>query len=312
MFVRTIVTALATLSLGIAAPASAQNHLGAGRKATTTVNLYPGVAPGSEGWTRVEVSTDEGPTRGRSIRNVVTPTLEAFLPDLNKATGAAVIVAPGGGFTTLGYDYEGTWVAQWLAHHGVAAFVLKYRVRETPAAMPPRQPPPPAPSAAVSPAPRPPFRLQGAELPIADGMRALRVVRERATEWGVDPSRLGFIGFSAGARVAVGVVAEGGQPAFVAPIYGGTFGDAVTFPKNIPPMFLAVAVDDRLAAETTNELYLQLYRAGEKPELHVYHKGSHGFGLQPIPGAASHWIDEFYWWMQSNGVLTRSTAAAGQ
>jgi acetyl esterase/lipase len=239
------------------------------------------------------------------IRNVTTPTLEAYLPDPDKATGAGVIVAPGGGMRFLSYDTEGVWVAQWLAEHGVAAFVLKYRTIETPAD-----------DKAFAAALAAMFAqlaaaggkgvgpLEGSALATADGVRALQVAREHAQEWRVDPNRIGFMGFSAGARVTVGVVSEGGKPAFAAPIYGGAFGETVNL-SDAPPMFLAVSGNDGLAGPTELSLFEQL-RAARKPvELHVYHTGGHGYGLEPHANSSAHWIDEFYWWLESNGWLKR-------
>lgn len=283
---------------------AAAPRLGAARKPAATLRLYSGVAPGSEGWKQIE-RTMAHPSGGgaRLIRNVVTPTIEVYLPDPDKATGAGVIVAPGGGMRFLSYDTEGAWVAQWLAERGIAAFVLKYRTVETPAGDAEFMRAMQAMFAALATAPRRgPGPLEGAAVATADGVRALELVRARAPEWRLDPNRIGFMGFSAGARVTVGVVGAGAKPAFAAPIYGGAFGEPLDL-SAAPPMFLAVSGNDALAAPTVVDLFLKLREAGKSPELHVYHTGGHGYGLEPNDNSSAHWIDEFYWWMQSNGWL---------
>lgn len=279
-------------------------RLGADRKPIGIVSLYPGVAPGSENAKQVERITPHMAGQGsRLIRNVVSPTLEVYLPDPAKATGAGVIVAPGGGMRFLSYDTEGVWVAQWLAERGVAAFVLKYRTVETPADDAKFMEALRAMFASFATTPRTGVRgLEGAAIATADGVRALQLARERAGDWKVDPNRIGIMGFSAGARVTVGVVGSGAKPAFAAPIYGGAFGDNLNF-ADAPPMFLAVSGNDTLAAPTVIDLFLKLREAGKSPELHVYHTGGHGYGLEPNNNSSAHWIDEFYWWLQSNGWL---------
>ncbi|PYS79579.1 MAG: alpha/beta hydrolase, partial [Acidobacteria bacterium] len=146
------------------------------------VNIWPGVAPGSEHWTQKERTIENTPL-GTVVFNVVTPTLTAYLPERSKATGTGVIIAPGGAFVALAIELEGQNVARWLQERGIAAFVLKYRIMEKrgegiPANM---------------------NMDEAGKYGIADGIQALRVVRQHATEWGVSPDRVGFIGFSAGA-----------------------------------------------------------------------------------------------------------------
>lgn len=313
----------------VASHASAQvpARLGAERKPLATVNLYPGVAPGSEDWKQVERVTTNPANGNRIIFNVVTPTLEVYLPDRDKATGVGVIIAPGGAMRLLSYDSEGVWVAQWLAARGIAGFVLKYRVNETPAdggrmggpppagagRNPPARPTPPAGGAPPAGAARPaggPRPLAGSGPGIADGVRAVQLVRERATEWGVDPQRVGLMGFSAGALVTMGAVSKGARPSFAAPIYGGTWGDPeLPLPAELPPIFIAVAGDDNLASPGALQLYQELQGRGAKPELHIYHTGGHGFGLEPRNNSSAHWIDEFYWWLESNGWLKSSAGS---
>jgi acetyl esterase/lipase len=155
---------------------------------------------------------------GPRVRNVSTATLTPFLPEPARATGAAVIVAPGGAFALLAIDKEGWSVARWLADHGIAAFVLKYRLRPTPAdpAEAQRQ-------RAAAMASRERRDLSVPPQAVEDGQAALRLVRARASEWGIDPTRIGMMGFSAGAMTTLAVTLQSRpdeRPAFVAPIYG--------------------------------------------------------------------------------------------
>ena len=178
---------------------------------------------------------------GRSVRNITEPTLTPFLPDPAKATGAAVIVAPGGGFYFLSIDDEGYSVARWLADHGVAAFVLKYRPDPSPRDIG---------SYTAATVKRVIAIAQGEhfETPVAaleDATAAVRLVRSRAAEWRVDPARVGFLGFSAGAitTLSVGVTDDkAARPDFIAPIYGPMYARPV--PADAPPMFVAIALDD--------------------------------------------------------------------
>jgi len=239
----------------------------------------------------------------RVVRNVVDPTLTPFLPDPAKATGAAVIVAPGGGFVILSIDNEGYKVAQWLADHGVAAFVLKYRTMETNHD--------PAANAAGT---RKMFQggatnannvLKTPDTSMADAEAAVRMVRGRAAEWKIDPKRVGFIGFSAGAMLTLDIGFDQDtsvRPDFIALIYG-PFGPR-DVPADAPPMFSAIAVDDPLLGKTNLELILA-YRAAHRPvEFHWYEKGGHGFGMQTKGTTSDIWIDEFYTWMKDRGELT--------
>ena len=239
----------------------------------------------------------------RVVRNVVDPTLTPFLPDPAKATGAAVIVAPGGGFVMLSIDNEGYVVAQWLADHGIAAFVLKYRVRETDRD--------PAVNAANN---RKMFQegvtsanntLGTPDTSMADAEAAVRMVRSRAAEWKIDPKRVGFVGFSAGAMLALDIGFDKDttvRPDFIAPIYG-PFGPR-DVPADAPPMFAAIAVDDPLLGRTNLELIFA-YRAAHRPvEFHWYEKGGHGFGMRYMRATTDMWIDEFYTWMKDRGELT--------
>ena len=138
-----------------------------------------------------------------------------------------------------------------------------------------------------------------------DGIQALKVVRQHAQEWGVSADRIGFMGFSAGGMVTSGVLlqTEGAlRPAFAAPIYGGPFGVMPKIPAKLPPMFLAWAQDDDLAADTMVQFYGALKAAGNNPEVHIYSAGGHGFGLKRQGTTSDHWIDEFYFWLEAQGL----------
>lgn len=237
------------------------------------------------------------------VRNVTVPTLTPVLPS-GTSSGAAMIVAPGGGFLGLAIDHEGWQVARWLANQGIAAFVLKYRVLPTPAdneqfklennAMrnggtasfaPPENTPPEA---------------------LADGLAAIRYVREHAAEFGIDPDRVGFMGFSAGGFLSRSVVEHGGadMPDFVAPIYPSMA--PMNVPENAPPMFVTIAADDFLLAMHPDMPLLHDYRGAGRPiEFHLLANGGHGFGLElGTQGMASEgWIETLHRWMRSIGVL---------
>ena len=251
------------------------------------VNVWPGVAPGSENWTYKERTAENTPI-GTVVFNVVTPTLTAYLPERTKATGTGIIIAPGGAFVALAIDLEGNNVARWLQEKGIAAFVLKYRIMEKrgegiPAGM---------------------NMDEAGKYGIADGIQALKVVRQHAAEWGVSPDKIGFMGFSAGAMVTSGTVLQteaAARPNFAAMIYGGPFGEMPVIPSKLPPMFLAWAQDDKVALQPVIKFYDALISAGHKPEVHIFSTGGHGFGMRKQGGSSDHWIDAFYYWLAAQG-----------
>ena len=258
---------------------------------TQTLNIWPGLAPGSEHWTQKEVTYENTPL-GTIIADVVTPTITVFLPDKSKATGTGIIVAPGGGCIRLAMTLEATDVARWLQERGIAAFVLKYRLQEKKGEGIPSD-----------------LNMDVAcQWGIADGIQALKMVRQLAPEWGVSPDKIGFLGFSAGAMVTSGVLLQpdgAARPAFAAPIYGGPFGVMPTIPKNLPPIFMAWAQDDALVLEPVGKFYDALKAAGNKPEVHIYSAGGHGFGMKKQGTTSDHWIDEFYFWLQAQGFAKK-------
>lgn len=266
----------------------------------TVVKLWPGVAPGSEGARQAE--QESAVPFGRVTRNVVEPTLTVYLPEASNATGTGVIVAPGGAFRFLMMDSEGHEVAQSLVAKGIAAFVLKYRVVETPKSDAEMW------QAVVKVLSAPLDFDEDAKLAVADGMQALKIVRERASEWGVSPDRIGFMGFSAGAIVTSHLAMhtpEREQLAFAAPIYGAPIGEMPVIPAKIPPLFLAYASDDALLAPFIQSFYKALTDAKHHPELHIYRDGGHGFGIRKQGKSSDQWIEDFYNWLDSLGMTRR-------
>ncbi len=256
-------------------------------RAQQVVNLWPGTAPGSENWTQKERAVENTPL-GTVIFNVVTPTLTVYLPERGKATGAGVVIAPGGAFVALAVDLEGYGLARWLQERGVAAFVLKYRIIEKkgegiPADL---------------------DMDEAGKYGIADGIQAIKIVRQHAAEWNVAPERVGIIGFSAGAMVASGALLQqdaAARPGFAAMIYGGPFGRMPAIPAKLPPMFLAWAQDDKVALGPVVRFHDALRAAGHRPEVHVFSAGGHGFGTKKQGTTSDHWIDEFYYWLEAQG-----------
>ncbi|MDB5672708.1 MAG: dienelactone hydrolase family protein [Alphaproteobacteria bacterium] len=244
----------------------------------------------------------------RIVRNVAIPTITPFLPDPAKATGAAVIVAPGGGFKMLSMDNEGWPVAKWLADHGIAAFVLKYRVNST-------NPDEQAFmgemgavfAAALSAGGHPPDAKEPRAT--ADALQALKIVRAGAGRWGVDPGRVGMIGFSAGAMTTMRSVLDATseqRPAFIGYIYGPMA--TMDVPAGAPPMFAALALDDGLFGRQGFGIVEAWHKANRPVELHAYEKGDHGFGMGKPGTTTTLLMDEFRAWLESRGLLKKGPA----
>lgn len=248
-------------------------------------------------------------------RNITTATLTPFLPEPGKANGAAVIVAPGGGFMWLSMGNEGWEVAEALAKQGIAAFVLKYRLQPTTASLDefaawmnrPRTPPTESSDAAKDAAPpRPPQRDLSNQL--VDAEAAYAMIVNRAEEWGVDTNRIGMIGFSAGAGLTMHATLNSKTMdlAFIGPIYGGM--GPVEVPKDAPPMFNVIATDDFLFRGQFGVID-SWYKAGIPVEFHLYQNGGHGFGLGNPNRTSNRWFDAFTHWLNVNGFLV---AKAGE
>jgi acetyl esterase/lipase len=273
------------------------------------VALWPEQVPGETATLPPEVDTTK-PTENliagkRLIRlgNVSNPTITVFSPEPVKATGAAVLVCPGGGYNILAMDLEGTEVCEWLNTIGVTGVLLKYRVPRRPG-LPQHVP------------------------PLQDAQRALGLVRHQAKELGIDPQRIGVLGFSAGAHLAAmlsnhhaartyPVVDDADQvscrPDFSVLIYPGYLtqkdaGDAVSpemqiDPKATPPTFLAMAQDDPVRVENALFYYLALKQAQVPAELHLYPQGGHGYGLRRTEATVTTWPDRVNDWMRAAGWL---------
>ena len=223
--------------------------------------------------------------KNERIASVPNPNLTVFLPDAAKATGVAVVIAPGGGHRHLAIDHEGYDVARWLNKIGVAAFVLKYRLA----------------------------KADGADGSItvdiqvrADGRRAIQIVRDRAAEWKIDPAKIGMMGFSAGGELAALTAMHydpGTRPDFVALIYPNVRPETKKIDKDTPPAFLVHADDDRLSAAISVNYYLDLKKAGVSAEIHIYGTGGHGFGMKDRPLPVTQWTQRFEEWMAARKLL---------
>ena len=223
--------------------------------------------------------------KNERIASVPNPNLTVFLPDPAKATGTAVVIAPGGGHHHLAIDHEGYDVARWLNKIGVAAFVLKYRLA----------------------------KADGADGSItvdnqvrADGRRAIQIVRERAAEWKIDPAKIGVMGFSAGGELAALTAMHyepGTRPDFVALIYPNIRPETKKIDKDTPPAFLIHADDDKLSSAISVNFYLDLKKAGVSAELHVYSTGGHGFGMKDRPVPVTQWTSRFEEWLAIRKIV---------
>jgi acetyl esterase/lipase len=263
------------------------------------VPLWPNGAAGSEGKTGQEAVriSSEG---DHVVSGVHHPSITVYLPAKEKATGAGIVIIPGGGHRELWMDHEGYRIAQWLSDRGVSAFVVKYRLAKEPGST---------------------YTVEQDSL--GDVQRAIRTVRSRAAEWNVDPQRVGVIGFSAGGELAAlastrndagnrdaadPVDRESSRPAFQALIYPGIPQDEIkSLTKDTPPAFLLCGEDDRVdISQGLPELYVAFKRAGVSAELHVFAGVGHGFGLRDTNhGPVAGWLELFYEWLGQRGLLKR-------
>jgi acetyl esterase/lipase len=266
------------------------------------IPLYSGAAPGSETAQQKEWEVISPTDKQKRIRNVTWPTLTAFLPERAVANGTAIIIAPGGGFMHLAIEKEGMEVAKWLRERGVAAFVLKYRLLDT---GPTEESYQKRAKELAGSAGENTERQKLVAQAVADGRQAIKLVRQRAAEWGIAPDRIGLMGFSAGGILTMGVVMQhdaDSRPNFAAPIYGGST-NSLPVAADAPNLFIAVADDDRAFSASSAKLYLEWKAAGRAAELHIYSKGGHGFGLTRRGWPVDSWIDRFGDWLQTQGLL---------
>ncbi|HUJ44751.1 MAG TPA: alpha/beta hydrolase [Opitutaceae bacterium] len=258
-------------------------------------NGAPGTPPRT---TEQEIYEPATPERNYSrLTRIHNPSLIVYLPPEKIATGAAVIICPGGAHRFLAIDHEGYDVGRWLAHIGVAGFVLKYRLAHTDGF---------------------PYTV---DTSVGDALRAIRVVRSRAAEWHVDPARVGIMGFSAGGELAaLAAVQEAAsrpdtadpvdrlssRPDFQILVYpGGPLVAALQVPAGAPPAFLACAYDDQGSAALVGELFLRFKKAGVPAELHIYARGGHGFGMRASPLPVGTWTARVQDWMADQNLLRK-------
>ncbi len=274
------------------------------------LNVWPGTPPGETKTLPPEVPRTTPTDRlvaGRSVlrlANVSTPQLAVYRPPADRDTGASVVICPGGGFSILAYDLEGTEVAAWLNSIGVTGIVLKYRV-------PVRDP-------------------QKRWLPaVQDAQRAMSIVRSKAAEWGLDPQRIGILGFSAGGATAglTSLLFEQRQyasidqidtvssrPDFALLIYSAGFVERgqtqmnpdIVVPKNAPPMFFVHAFDDGVPVQNALLLAAELKKNGGSAEVHVYDAGGHGYGLRHVSEQpVTTWPKRAEEWLARRGLLKK-------
>jgi acetyl esterase/lipase len=303
------VTTTAALVAGLCLTAPA-----AGADKPLVVELWPGKVPDETGTvgaekvvpspkldrTQVEVTEST-----RMLTNVTRPTITIHRPAKEKDTGTAVIICPGGGYWNLYWELEGEEVAAWLNSIGVTGIILKYRV--------PRRPDEP--------------KGEPARRPLQDAQRAVSLVRSRAREWGIDPGRIGMVGFSAGGHLAVATATSfekrtyepvddsdkaSCRPDFAIGVYSGylkakdkdELAPGLRVPKGTPPIFLAHGGDDLISPpEHSVVMYLALKRAGVPAELHVYAGVAHDFGVRPNDRPCSTWTRSCADWLRDQGVL---------
>lgn len=288
-------------------------HLVAGRVAAEPVkviDLWPGAAPGEKGDIGVEKDTTkpaDGLIAGRRLirlGNVSKPTITLYRPPAEKDTGAAVIVLPGGGYHILALDLEGTEVCEWLNSIGITGVLLKYRVPKR-------------------------AGLEKQTAALQDAQRVFGLTRQHAKEWGLDPQRVGVLGFSAGAHLAASLCASNSvrsypsvddadqlscRPDFTFLIYpayltrdnkGETIATEVAVTTNTPPTFIVMAQDDPVRVENALLYSLALQGAKVPVELHVYPTGGHGYGLRRTKDPVTAWPDRAADWLKSRGLLEK-------
>jgi acetyl esterase/lipase len=288
---------------------------------TNVVTLWPNGAPGAESWTQKEAEYTMGDGL-KAVRNVAKPSITVFLPAAGTGSGTSVVIAPGGAFRMLSWAAEGTQVAEWLQQHGVAGFVLRYRLTDTGTDEEFAQSQARAAAArgaagsggrgagganggrGGAPVSGPQAQIRA--MSAADGLRAIEVARQHAAEWNLDPAKVGIMGFSAGGYVAVQAALEhtaANRPAFVGAIYACCENpEEVKVPDDAPPTFFLHAYNDPVSASSPT-LFLAWKAAGRPAELHTYAAGGHGFGMPPHGQPSDNWIERFGDWLRYQKLM---------
>ncbi len=279
-----------------------------------TIRLYEGVAPGSESWTHPEGKSE---TNGTIVYyNVSTPEMTVYLPDPSIATGAAMVVCPGGAFSILSYTSEGTMVANELCQRGIAAFVLKYRttpiineqgevsnkmedVMKFVMNLMSKS------NTADLTATQNCLNMENSHLSFEDADRAISMVRENAANWKVNPEQIGIVGFSAGAVIAMHQAlehSEAGHPNFSGVVYGGWV-PGWEAPADAAPLFVCSPTYDIFHPEECITAY-QIWQKAKLPvELHCYSDCQHGFGAVSTGKSSDLWMEAMVRFMKDTGFL---------
>lgn len=309
-----LLTMINSLSFGQSGAPRLPAYIEKPADASAIFAIYPGngIPPGSENWTSHEQVTQS--TGDQMVRNVVIPTVTVFRPAANNDNGTAVIVAPGGAFHVLMMENEGYVMARWLTKRGITAFVLKYRLQHTPekdsewqefAKKTFSELPRVSPTEVYPPMSHPgaeQARLWGEE----DGRQAIRFVRLHASEFFINSSKIGIMGFSAGGGISVNAATRFdslSRPDFVGAIYAG-YRIVSPVPENVPPLFIAITDDDKSVAPISSaRLFEDWHKLGKVVELHIFSNGSHGFGTKQQGKLSDQWMNLFKNWMAAEGFL---------
>jgi acetyl esterase/lipase len=279
------------------------------------IDIWPGKAPdddankiGEEKFFELKIKGEPHKVAGKPTKwltNVTKPTLTIYRPAKEKDTGVAMLICPGGGYHNLGWDVEGEEVAAWLNTIGITGIIVKYRC------------------------PRRPGDVKGEPPigPLKDAQRAVSLVRSKAKEWGIDPKKIGMVGFSAGGHL-VGATATNFdkrsykpiddvdkvscRPDFAVMLYSGYFkvkgreelSPTIRLPAGIPPVLLVHASDDPISeVEHSVTMYLAMKRAGVAAEMHLYATGRHGFGVRKTDQPCTTWTERCVDWLRNQGFL---------
>ncbi len=279
------------LLLALAAPAiAADDH--------PVIPVWENGAPHSNGRQNEEVIVNgmNGERPFLHLTGIHQPTLTVYLPPPETATGTGIVILPGGGHRYLQIDLEGTEIAEWLNRQGIAGFVLKYRLAREPGS---------------------PYTMEDE---VADASRAIRLVRARATEFGLDPARIGITGYSAGGELAAYVSTrfQPGDPNADDPLMRVSsrpdfqimgypsfeFAADAVIPADTPPAFITCAQDDARFVYDSPSVFLTLTRAHVPVELHIYQRGAHGFAVRDFPGPIVNWKRDVLAWMADIGAYS--------